>query len=75
MNKNVESPCHATGDWAFTGFYDSNGKECKFPIGVFTSYRAGAAQANAWMRQEKRATRWEGDRLYEPLHTSKEIEA
>jgi hypothetical protein len=67
LNKEVESPCKLTSNWGFVGYYLSNGKECVFPIGTFSSYRDGAAHANSWMQQEKRAIRWEGQRLYEPL--------
>jgi hypothetical protein len=56
---------HQTG-WAFVGFLMvGKGSEQRFPIGVYTKYCDGAAQANAWQRQEKRAIRWEGTKLYE----------
>ena len=74
-NRDIESPCKLTSDWAFTGYYaDKKGNECAFPIGVYSTYAAGVAQANAWMRHEKRSIRWEGERLYEPLTTEEEYE-
>lgn len=67
LNKHIQSPMRRTSSWGFVGYYESKGKECSFPIGVFTKYCDGVAQANAWMRQEKRAIRWEGEALYEEL--------
>lgn len=68
LNKEVESPCKRTSIWGFVGYYLSNGKECVFPIGTYSSYRDGAAHANSWMRSEPRALRWEGQVLYEEIH-------
>ena len=53
--------------WAFVGYLMAGKQEQRFPIGVYTKYCDGAAQANAWMRQEKRGLRWEAEKLYEEL--------
>jgi len=53
--------------WEFVGYYLSSGKECMFKIGTFSSYKAGAAHANSWMRNEPRAVRWEVEVMHEPL--------
>ena len=55
--------------WAFVGFLQHKGEEIErqFPVGVYTKYCDGAAQANAWMRQEPRAVRWEATKIYEEL--------
>ena len=70
MDKEPKGNVVQTG-WAFVGFYTAGSCECSLPIGVYTKYCDGAAQANAWMRQEKRAVRWEGNKIYEELPDAK----
>lgn len=53
--------------WAFVGYYTRGKCECSFPIGVYTKYCDGAAQANAWMRHQNNSLRWEGSKIYEEL--------
>jgi hypothetical protein len=64
MNNPKDERCKQYG-WAFVGYYTQGKHECSFPIGVYSEYRDGAAQANAWMKHEKRGTRWEGEQIYE----------
>jgi len=47
----------------------------RVPIGVYGSYRDGAAHANAWMKSCAGALRWEGERLYKELTTTTTEEA
>ena len=70
MSKEPKGNVSQTG-WAFVGYLKVGKIEQRFPIGVYTKYCDGAAQANAWMRQEKRALRWEGDKMYEELPDAK----
>jgi hypothetical protein len=71
LNKDVESPCELTRDWGFVGYMEkgrgSKRHEVSVPIGVYGSYRDGAAHANAWMKATAGALRWEGQRLYRPM--------
>ena len=71
LNKHVESPMRKTGDWGFIGYiqkYGPKSQETMVPIGVYSSYRDGAAHANSWMANEPRAVRWEGQPMYEEIH-------
>ena len=70
VNDEVESPCRRTSDWGFV-LYLTDGK--RVPVGVFSCYAAGAAQANAAMRHYgDRADRWEGEPLYVPIEDEDE---
>jgi hypothetical protein len=69
LNKDVESPCEQTGDW---GFYLVLENGTSVPIGVYSSYRDGAAHANAALRATPKAVLWEGQRLYKPLEDDDE---
>ena len=79
LNDNVESPCELTRDWGFVGFMEqgrgSKRHEVRVPIGVYGSYRDGAAHANAWMKATAGAVRWDGERLYKPLTTEEPVDA
>ena len=78
LNQDVESPCKLTGEWGFVGYiqkYGPRSKETAVPIGVYECYADGAAHANAWMKNTPNASRWEGQRLYEPLTSEEETEA
>ena len=79
MNDNVESPCELTREWGFVGFFEqgrgSKRHEVRFPIGVYGSYRDGAAMANAWLKSQAGALRWEGERLYKTLTSESGSEA
>jgi hypothetical protein len=76
LNAHVDSPCALTSDWGFVGYVqDKTGPERAIGIGTYTTYCAGAAHANAWMKSTPNATRWEGQRLYVPLTSDEEMEA
>ena len=64
LNKHVESPCRKTGEWGFIGYLENG---TVIPIGVYSSYRDGAAHANSWMRATPRAEKWEGQPMYEEI--------
>jgi chitodextrinase len=67
--KNPKGNVVQTG-WAFVGFIGDAKTQVatqQFPIGVYTNYCDGRAQANSWMNQEKRAIRWEANKIYEEL--------
>jgi hypothetical protein len=63
-NKNIESPSRRTDSWAFIG-YEKDGSS--HPIGVFASFIAGTEVADAWMKSDPKAARWEGHILHETL--------
>lgn len=68
LNKDVESPCKRTSSWGFVGYVqDKKGPERAIPIGVYSCYGDGRAQANAWMKATPNAVRWEGQCLYEEI--------
>ncbi len=78
LNKDVESPCELTPDWGFVGYiqkYGPKSEEIAVPIGVYGCYADGVAHANAWMRSDDRAVRWEGQRLYKPITSPEGAEA
>lgn len=69
VDKEPKGNVKQTG-WAFVGFIGDKLTQVasqQFPLGVYTKYCDGAAQANSWMRQENRAIRWEATKLYEEL--------
>ena len=72
LNDDIESPCRLTSDW---GFYLEleNGKTV--PVGTFSCWALGRAQANAALKNTPRAVAWHGERLYVPLTTEEEMEA
>jgi len=67
INQDIESPCRKTSDWGFVGYYAEGGEEHPVPIGVYSDWKLGKASANAWMRNESRAVRWEAFPMYEEL--------
>lgn len=66
LNKDVESPCRLTRDWAFWLELE-NGSH--IPVGVYSKYCDGVAHANAALKATPKATMWHGERLYLPLTT------
>lgn len=64
MVKNPRDEVSVQSGWAFVGYLENG---TAVPIGVYSSYRDGAAHANSWMRATPTAARWEGEQLYEPL--------
>ena len=63
-NEKVESPCRRTSSWAFIGYHKGG---THHPIGVFLSFEAGVEQADAWLKTDPEAAKWEGHILYETL--------
>jgi len=64
MNSKVGSPSRSTGWWGFVGFLEDG---TRVPIGVYSTYHLGSAEANRWMKMTKKAARWEGEPLHEEL--------
>lgn len=59
--------CKACG-WRFHGVVsDKGGPERSVPIGVYSTYDLGRANANAWLRFTSNAVRWVGAPIYEPM--------
>jgi len=66
LNAKVDSPCVRTGDWGFVGVVqDGKTDERSVPIGVYSNYALGRAQANAWLSSTRNAVRWEAVPMYE----------
>jgi len=49
--------------------------EESIPLGVYKTYRDGAAKANAWLKATSGSLRWEAERIYKPLTDDQEGEA
>jgi hypothetical protein len=66
MSEEPKAIVQQTG-WQFVGYYTQKKCVCQFPIGVYSQYCDGAAQANAWMKHQPNSLRWEGSKIYEEL--------
>ena len=69
MTEEPKAVVQQTG-WSFIGFIGDAKTQVatqQFPIGVYSNYCDGRAQANSWMKQESRSIRWEASKTYEEL--------